>query len=234
MHEMISTREDTPAPFNEGLPRGVEVAFALAALIILAPLIALTVLAVAVSSHGPALFRQQRVGRGGRAFALYKLRTMRHDGGGGVQVTAGDDARVTRVGKFLRRTKLDELPTLWNVVRGDMSLVGPRPEVPRYVNLDGRAWRAVLQVRPGLTDPVTLRLRNEETLLARVRGDREKFYLEILQPFKLRGYLEYLRVRSWRADVKVLWATCRAVARSGSAPPPTIEELSESPQEESL
>jgi lipopolysaccharide/colanic/teichoic acid biosynthesis glycosyltransferase len=221
------SNSDSPAaaaPIKDGCPRPVEAVVALAALVALLPLLGVAALAVAVTSRGPVLFRQRRMGRGGRDFVLYKMRTMRV-GGGGPQVTAGDDARVTPVGRLLRRTKLDELPELWNVVKGDMSLVGPRPEVPRYVDLGDPAWQLVLRARPGLTDPVTLRLRNEETLLAQVEGDREQFYLTTLQPFKLKGYLEYLRARSWRADVGVLWQTCRVIVRPGRALPPAVDEI---------
>ncbi len=110
-------------------------------------------------------------------------------------MTAGGDSRVTAIGRFLRRTKLDELPELWNVVRGEMSFVGPRPEVERFVRLEDPLWREVLEARPGLTDPTTLRLRDEESLLASVEGDREAYYRETLQPLKLRGYVEYLRAQ---------------------------------------
>ncbi len=128
------------------------------------------------------------------------------------------------MGRLLRRSKLDELPELWNVLRGDMSFVGPRPEVPQYVDPENPAWKEVLLVRPGLTDPVTLRLRNEELLMTRVEGDREAFYRETLQPLKLAGYRAYLQRRTWRTDVGVLFATLLAVlwpARSGSPAPPT-------------
>jgi lipopolysaccharide/colanic/teichoic acid biosynthesis glycosyltransferase len=209
---------------KQGIPRAVEAMIALLALVVVAPLVALSSLAVMVASGRPVFFRQQRVGRGGRAFTLYKLRTMRVTSGG-AQVTAAGDARVTSVGRILRKTKLDELPGLWNVVRGEMSLVGPRPEVPRYVDLESAAWRLVLEARPGLTDPVTLRLRNEESLLAEVRGDRERFYTDALQPFKLAGYAQYLRGRSWRVDVEILWATALAVVFPHRAQPPTLEEI---------
>src|SRR6267143_1863902 len=110
-----------------GIPRSVEAVVSLAALVVCMPVLALAAAAIAVTSRGPVIFRQQRVGLGGRAFLLYKLRTMRLEPGG-PQVTAGDDARVTWVGRLLRRTKVDELPELWNVLKGEMSLVGPRPE----------------------------------------------------------------------------------------------------------
>ena len=216
----------TVLQIKSGIPRAGEALAALAALLLLSPVICVAALAVALSSRGPVLFRQRRMGRHGREFLLYKLRTMRVDTtAAGPQVTARDDERVTRIGKILRRTKLDELPELWNVFKGDMSLIGPRPEVPRYVDLNNQEWRSVLEARPGLTDPVTLRLRNEETLLACVEGDRERFYLETLQPFKLKGYLEYLRARSWRTDIKVLWQTGRAVMLPGSADHLTLSEL---------
>ena len=183
-----ATEPATVVAIKSGIPRVGEAVAALAALLVLSPLICAAALAVAISSRGPVLFRQRRMGRSGREFLLYKLRTMRvQTAAAGPQVTARDDERVTRVGKFLRRTKLDELPELWNVFKGDMSLIGPRPEVPRYVDLSNPQWRLVLEARPGLTDPVTLRLRQEEVLLARVEGDREQFYLKTLQPFKLRG-----------------------------------------------
>jgi lipopolysaccharide/colanic/teichoic acid biosynthesis glycosyltransferase len=186
-----------------------------------APIIALAGIAVAVSSGFPIFFRQTRVGRNARPFTLIKLRTM-GVARGGLKVTAGDDARVTRLGRLLRRSKLDELPELWNILKGEMSFVGPRPEVPQYVDPESPAWKEVLRVRPGLTDPVTLRFRNEELLMAAVEGDRDAFYRETLQPLKLEGYRDYLRRRSWRTDVGVLFETVLAVlwpARSGSPGP---------------
>ena len=128
-------------------------------------------------------------------------------------MTAGDDARITRVGRMLRRSKLDELPQLWNVLKGDMALVGPRPEVPRYVDPEDRLWRRVLEARPGLTDPVALALRDEEEILAAVRDDRERFYRERLLPWKLEGYAGYLARRSWKSDLGILVATLFALLR---------------------
>jgi lipopolysaccharide/colanic/teichoic acid biosynthesis glycosyltransferase len=149
------------------------------------------------------------VGLGGKLFTLYKLRTMRVSSAG-PQVTARGDTRITPVGRFLRRSKLDELPQLWNVVRGDLSLVGPRPEVPGYVDLEHPVWKRVLAVRPGITDPVTLTLRNEEALLAGAE-DPERFYREELQPAKLRSYVAYLERRSAWSDVHVLYRTVFAI-----------------------
>lgn len=219
-------RSETPNRRNvdppPGLPRWFDAGAAAVALLLLAPLLALLALLVAVTSPGPVLFRHHRIGRGGEPFRLLKLRTMRHGGPGGPGFTASDDPRITPLGRWLRRTKLDELPTLWNVLRGELALVGPRPEVPEYVDLDNEGWQAVLSVRPGLTDPLTLALRDEERLLARVEGSRERFYRERLLPFKLRGYGEYLRRRSWRSDLAVLGRTLFAVVRPSSVPPPEL------------
>jgi lipopolysaccharide/colanic/teichoic acid biosynthesis glycosyltransferase len=175
------------------------------------PLLALAGGLVALTSRGGALYRQERVGRGGKTFLLYKLRTMRLSTGGS-ELTASDDVRITRVGRLLRRTKLDELPQLWNVLCGEMSLVGPRPEVPRYVDPGDALWREVLRVRPGMTDPVSLSFREEEALLAGVPGDRERYYREELQPQKLRGYSEFLQNRNVWTDVQVLGRTAVELA----------------------
>jgi lipopolysaccharide/colanic/teichoic acid biosynthesis glycosyltransferase len=125
----------------------------------------------------------------------------------------------------LRKTKVDELPELWNVLKGDLSLVGPRPEVPRYVDMENPLWKRVLQARPGITDPVTLKLRNEEVFLAQVEGDREEYYLKVLQPYKLQGYLEYLSKRSSWTDVNILFQTAVAVIFPRAAPLPSSAEI---------
>lgn len=222
---MLAEASRPPAhrlPLRSGLPRVVELPLAALGLVVGSPLLVLGALAVVASSPGPAWFRQERVGRGGRAFTLYKLRSMRVDSGG-PSVTSHADARVTPVGRFLRRSKLDELPQLWNVVRGDMALVGPRPEVPRFVNLSDPQWQRVLEARPGITDPLTLKLRDEEKLMPDGETDPERFYVQTLQPLKLRGYLDYLEHRSWWSDVGVLFATVASVVRP--APPPDRDEI---------
>lgn len=207
-----------------GLPRWFEIAVALAGLALAAPFLLLAAAAIAAGSKGGVLWRQVRIGKGGVPFTLVKLRTMR-PGGRGPAFTAGDDPRVTPVGRFLRRTKLDELPELWNVAKGDMSLVGPRPEVPEYVDENDPRWRRVLSVRPGLTHPVTLRLANEEKLLAEVKDeDRERFYREVLVPYKLRGYLEYLDASTSWSDLAVAGRTALAAVK-GRPEPPTREEI---------
>ncbi len=188
---------------------------ALLGLIVLAPVLGVVAIAIAVTSRGPVVFRQQRVGRGGRPFTLYKFRTMRASSSG-PQVTSSGDTRVTRVGKLLRKTKLDELPQLLNVLKGDMSFVGPRPEVPQYVNLEDSRWQRVLMAKPGITDPVTIGLRNEEELLGARQGNVEDYYLTTLQPDKLRGYIEYLETRNWWRDITICLRTVQAVVNKGT------------------
>jgi lipopolysaccharide/colanic/teichoic acid biosynthesis glycosyltransferase len=166
-------------------------------------------IAVAVRGEdgGPVLFRQRRVGRGGQLFELLKFRSM-SVGAAGAAVTAAGDRRVTRTGRWLRKFKLDELPQLWNVVRGEMSLVGPRPEVARYVNLEQAVWRRVLAVRPGITDAATLIYRDEERILAAF-ADPEAGYRETVLPDKLKLNLAYLERRTLWTDAQVMaWTAC--------------------------
>ena len=209
---------------KRGIPRPLEFMTALLGLLILAPLFLSILIAIRCSSSGPILFRQKRVGRRGNLFTLLKFRSMVLSDQA-LQVTARGDSRITSIGKFIRKTKLDELPELWNIVKGDLSLVGPRPEVPRYVDLNEPLWQRTLAVRPGLTDPVTLKLRNEEELLAQVEGNPEGFYLNILQPLKLKGYIEYLENRSAWTDVEILWKSVLAVILPRRTPPPGLDKL---------
>ena len=195
---------------DAGVPRPVEALAALGLFVVTLPLQIGVGLLVLVGSGLPILFRQRRVGLGGREFTMLKFRTMRSNDQA-VQVTNSHDERVTRVGRVLRWLKLDELPELVNVIRGDLALVGHRPEVPRYVDLDNDLWREVLRERPGITHPVTLRLYDEERLVAEAGGDPEAFYREKLLPFKLRGYLDYQERRSPWSDLKVLGATAAAM-----------------------
>jgi lipopolysaccharide/colanic/teichoic acid biosynthesis glycosyltransferase len=205
-----------------GIPRWLEAGVASAFLIVAAPLFAALALGVRLSSAGPVLFRQERVGQGGRPFTMLKFRSMRVNGRG-PQITATGDDRVTGFGRFLRRTKLDELPELWNVVRGDMALVGPRPEVPGYVHLDDPVWLNVLRSRPGVTDPVTTALRWEEELLGAVQGDRDAFYRSVLLPYKLDGYVNYLENRTFRSDLGVLWTTLAAICLPRPVDPAVLD-----------
>lgn len=197
--------------------RALDIVLAAAGLVATAPLLAATAVLIRVSSPGPALFRQTRVGRGGRPFELLKFRTM-HTGNHGPQITRDRDPRITTVGRVLRKTKLDELPELLNVIRGDLSLVGPRPEVPRYVAMYPAEMREVLQrYRPGITDPATIQFRNEEEILARAT-DPEAAYVEEILPEKLRMYREYLESASLGGDVRILVDTLWAVVFPSTSP----------------
>ena len=206
-----------------GLPRSIEVLFAAASLIALTPLLLLVALLIKFTDEGTILFSQKRVGMGGIEFAIYKFRTMRSSAGGPL-VTATTDKRITRIGRMLRKAKLDELPELWNILRGDMSFVGPRPEVPELVDLSDPLWQEILKARPGLTDPVTLRLRNEESLMAAV-ADKELFYKEVLQPFKMKGYANFIKKRSWKNDIKIILQTIKVVVFPQVVRSPSHEEI---------
>jgi lipopolysaccharide/colanic/teichoic acid biosynthesis glycosyltransferase len=195
--------------------RSVDLLVAVAGLIALAPLMAVLAIAVKRSSPGPIFFRQQRVGQGSVPFGLYKFRTMRPDAGGPC-ITAAGDARVTPIGRWLRRSKLDELPQLYNVLRGDMSLVGPRPEVPQYIDHADALYAEVLSVRPGITGPSQIRFRDEEHLLA-AHLDPEAYYTATLLPAKLAVDLEYVRHPSLRRDLQLLACTALALCRRTDA-----------------
>lgn len=186
------------------------------ALLLVSPLMLICAAAVWASSPGPILFRQKRMGRNGEPFTLFKFRTMTA-ASAGLLVTAGNDRRITRVGRILRRSKLDELPEFYNVLRGDMSLVGPRPEVVELVDLSDPTWHRILKHRPGITDPVTLQFRNEESLLAGVE-DTRKFYLDYIQPYKLNGYAKYLERKSIISDAMILVNTFRVVLLPNTVP----------------
>ena len=180
------------------------------ALVVLLPVLLIIAIAVKVTSQGPVLFRHERIGVGRRPFHVLKFRTMTH-GATGAAITTAGDARITSVGAFLRQYKLDELPQLLNVIRGEMSIVGPRPEVARYVELDDR-YDTVLQVRPGLTDPASLTYRHEQELLG-AQASPEQFYVEELLPEKVRLSVEYVEGQSIRGDLRLIVETLKALAR---------------------
>ena len=192
--------------------RLLDLSIALPALVLLAPLFVLIAILVVLLTGLPILVRQPRVGRDGAPFVLLKFRTMRVRPAQGMPLTGSGDARVTRLGRLLRRFKLDELPQLLNVVRGEMSLVGPRPEVPRYVAGYTEEQRRVLEVPPGITDPASLAYRDEESLLgAQPEAERESYYLRELVPRKLALSLDYARRASASGDLKVILQTGSAV-----------------------
>ena len=191
--------------------RAVDLGASLLGLAVLAPLFAGITLAVRLDSPGPVLFRHERMGLGGRRFHLLKFRSMSY-GSRGAEVTVAGDARVTRVGRFLRRTKLDELPQLWNVLAGDMSLVGPRPEVERYVRLFAADYEEILSVRPGITDFAAIEYRDEERVLA-AAADPEAEYRNVVLPAKIVLYRRYLAERSFLTDAKLVLRTFLALLR---------------------
>jgi lipopolysaccharide/colanic/teichoic acid biosynthesis glycosyltransferase len=196
--------------------RVLDVVLALLASFVLSPVLIILSLAVLLASGLPVLFLQERVGRDGRPFRLIKFRTMHVASTAGLPLTAKGDPRITRIGRFLRATKLDELPQLWNVLRGEMSLVGPRPEVPRYVAGYSAEHRRVLEARPGLTDPATVLFRNEEALIGSVpEKRREEFYLETVLPKKLRMNLEYIERASLTYDLALVLKTIQVVLWPG-------------------
>lgn len=188
--------------------------FSVVGLLLLAPVFLLIAIWIKLDSAGPVFFRQVRVGRFGKPFRIFKFRTMCAEGEAtGKQITVGDDARITRAGRFLRRYKLDELPQLLNVVKGEMSLVGPRPEVPRYVALYPEGLREiVLSVPPGMTDYASIEYVDENAILADI-SDPETVYVERLIPLKLRNYERYVSERSFGTDIKIILATLKAIAR---------------------
>ncbi len=193
--------------------RTLDIAVSAGGLLVLAPALALIATWIRLDSPGPALYRQVRVGLGGRHFRIHKFRTMRvtQNGEGGTAITVGADARITRAGAFLRRTKLDELPQLIDVLRGDMSLVGPRPEVPRYVaTYPDDVREAVLSVRPGITDEASLKYRNESDMLARA-ADPEREYREVVLPAKLRLSTEYLQQATLASDLRLIGRTLKTI-----------------------
>jgi len=192
------------------LKRCVDIALSSLAVILLSPVLAGVALAVWLDSGSPVLFRQERVGLGFRRFHILKFRTMLV--ADGPLVTVAGDHRITRVGKLLRLAKLDELPQLWNVLRGEMSLVGPRPEVPKYVELFRERYRTVLTVRPGITDLASVHFRNEEEALSR-SAEPLREYTERILPAKLCLAEEYVRTRSVAGDFFIPFWTAAAIVR---------------------
>jgi lipopolysaccharide/colanic/teichoic acid biosynthesis glycosyltransferase len=189
------------------IKRSFDVMVATIALVIVAPLLALAALMVKLSSRGPVFYRGTRVGLNGELFPMLKFRTMVVDAESlGGSATAADDPRITRFGKFLRRYKLDELPQFFNVLLGDMSLVGPRPEVQKYVNLYSREEKAILTVRPGITDWASIWNSNEAAVLEGSR-DPERTYEELIRPTKLALQILYVRDHSFFVDLKILFHT---------------------------
>jgi lipopolysaccharide/colanic/teichoic acid biosynthesis glycosyltransferase len=193
--------------------RLMDLLFAVGGLLLFSPLLLVLALAIKLDSPGPVFFRQERVGRHGRLFRIHKFRTMRvmaeRDG---PQITVGAaDARITRVGRWIRARRFDELAQLIDVLKGDMSIVGPRPEVPRYVALYPAEARAkVLSVKPGITDPAALAFRDEGEMLARA-ADPEREYVEVIMPAKLRHAMDYAERATVWTDLRLIGRTLRVL-----------------------
>jgi len=192
------------------MKRVLDVVLAGAGIVLLSPVFVIAAVAILIDSGRPILFRQVRVGRDYRPFVLYKLRSMSQESTG-LPITADGDPRVTCVGRLLRSTKLDELPQLINVIRGDMSLVGPRPEVQRYVDLFHDDYVDILAVRPGITDLASVKYRNESQLLA-ASADPERTYLQDILPDKIALSKEYVGQHSMRLDLRILIGTVVRIA----------------------
>jgi lipopolysaccharide/colanic/teichoic acid biosynthesis glycosyltransferase len=194
------------------LKRCVDILGSAFTLLLMSPILIAVACAVWLDSGRPVLFRHRRVGRRFRKFDVLKFRTMQVQASGPAITVAGD-ARITRVGRLLRATKLDELPQFWNVLVGDMSLVGPRPEVPEYVEMFRERYQRILTVRPGITDIASIRFRNEEKLLAR-GSEPLREYIQNVLPLKLDLADEYLRTRSLCLDCFILFKTLLVILRT--------------------
>ena len=200
------------------MSRPFEVAFAVLRLLLFSPVLVAAAILIAIDSRGPVLFRQERVGRSMRPFHILKLRTMAATPGGAE--FEFKPRAITRAGKWLRRWKLDELPQLWNVVRGEMSLVGSRPELKKYVEMFRSEYKMLLRRRPGLTDPAAIAYRHEAELLAN-EPDPEAAYFTRILPDKLRLSMAYAERRSLASDLAVLLQTVGALPRRATPTPPT-------------
>jgi lipopolysaccharide/colanic/teichoic acid biosynthesis glycosyltransferase len=198
------------------IKRAIDLIFGLFGLLLMAPVMVIVALAVKFDSKGPVFFLQERVGLGFRMFKIYKFRTMVENAPSlGGPITFGDDPRTTRIGRVLRKTKIDELPQIINVIKGDMSLVGPRPEVSEYVELFRKDYEEILKIRPGITDLASLKYRDEAALLGKAEDPEEEYRLRIL-PDKVKLAKEYLNRASLLFDLTLVVRTVLTVLISGS------------------
>lgn len=189
------------------MKRPFDIVFSLLGLAICSPFFLLIHVLIKIDSKGPGLYLQDRIGMNGQAFRLFKFRTMRINADRFHAITVGSrDPRITKVGFYLRKFKLDELPQLINVLRGDMSFVGPRPELKKFVDLYSSEQRRVLSVRPGITDPASIKFRNENALLEG-KVDPIQYYIDVIMPEKLSINLAYIERRSFIVDLKVIITT---------------------------
>ncbi len=195
------------------LKRALDIFAAGIGLLVLLPLLLLTAIMVKLTSHGPALFRQERIGRSEKPFFILKFRSMVADAPNrGGQLTHGADPRITTIGRLIRKTKIDELPQLFNVLRGEMSLVGPRPEVRKYVDMFAEDYKEILRVRPGITDLASVKYRDEAAILG-AAADPEREYVERVLPEKIRLAREYVKRQSLLLDLGIIFGTLFHIAR---------------------
>ena len=200
-----------PSAATMACKRAFDILCSFLGLTVLSPVLLVVSVLVAVTSPGGVFFRQERIGKDGRPFRIFKFRSMRKDNAG-LKITTGNDSRITPVGRFLRKSKIDELPQLINVLVGDMSFVGPRPEVADYVNLYTPYQRQVLQVRPGITGLASIRFRNENDLLT-ASDDPNRTYIEQIMPKKIELDLEYIPHASVFYDIKLIIQTFAVVIK---------------------
>jgi lipopolysaccharide/colanic/teichoic acid biosynthesis glycosyltransferase len=191
--------------------RVFDVMFSFAGLAISSPIFLLIFLVIKLNSRGPGFYLQERIGRHGKVFELFKFRTMHVHADRLDLITVGSrDPRITGIGFYLRKFKVDELPQLINVIKGDMSLVGPRPELKRFVDLYNVDQRKVLSVRPGITDPASIKFRNENALL-QGKDNPNQYYIDVIMPEKLATNLDYIEKRSFTFDLKLIFATILSI-----------------------
>lgn len=188
------------------LKRCFDLFFSILGVLILLPLIIVVSILIKLTSKGAVLFKQVRVTKDGKLFKIYKFRTMRENSEGNKQITVGNDSRITGIGHILRKTKLDELPQLFNVIKGEMSLVGPRPEVPKYVNLYTDEQKNVLKVQAGITDYASIYFSNESELLGKAK-DPDKYYIEKIMPYKIKLNQNYIENMGIMTEIKIIFLT---------------------------
>lgn len=188
------------------LKRLFDIVASFCGIVILFPLIVIVSILIKLTSKGPVLFKQVRVTKNGRLFKIYKFRTMRENSEGNKQITVGNDSRITGIGHILRKTKLDELPQLFNVLKGEMSLVGPRPEVPKYVELYTKEQREILKVSAGITDYASIYFSNESELLGEAENP-EEFYIKKIMPYKIELNKKYIKEIGIVTDIKLIILT---------------------------
>jgi len=190
-----------------------DIFFSLLGLIILAPLLLVVSILIKLDSPGTVFFRQERVGKNFKPFSIYKFRSMTADAPkSGPAITVGGDMRVTRTGRFIRKYKLDELPQLINVLKGDVSVVGPRPEVPKFVDIFRSDYKEILTIKPGITDYASIQYRDEESVLARYNNPEEGYIKEVL-PAKIRLAKQYIREKSISVDIAIILKTLYTIVR---------------------